>query len=73
MNLVHELPNRFLGVYLVPVEAQDFITAISGALPAEKDPAQLQILVTHNKVSGYRQVVLKDGVLIFTRLTQGLN
>lgn len=73
VNVIHELPNRFLGVYLVPVEAQDFIAAISESLPAEKDPAQWQILVTHNKVSGYRQVVLKNGALIFTRLTQGLN
>lgn len=73
MNVVHELPNRLLGLYLVPVESQDFIEAISAALPAESSPAQWQILVSHHKVSGYRQVVLKDGKLIFTRLTQGLN
>lgn len=35
--------------------------------------SQWQILVCHNKVGGFRQVVLKNGKLIFTRLTQAMN
>lgn len=35
--------------------------------------SQWQILVCHNKVGGFRQVVLKNGKLIFTRLTQAVN
>lgn len=30
-----------------------------------------QLLVTHHKVGGFRQVVLKDEKLVFTRITQG--
>jgi len=136
LQLVYELPNRFSGIYLVPVECEIFISHLDAALdasntrilkdappptsleqikPAETEtptPAiatqkekkkfalptltlsagskktkggskaapqqesvksQWQILVCHNKIGGFRQVVLKDGKLIFTRLTQAAN
>lgn len=140
LGLIYELPNRFAGIYLVPVEAEIFIRQLDGALgsknirikeqapapqslkdsaapdtaqeaaqPAqatkkkkisdikipmpklpsisltkkkkkgraktavESEHSQWQILVCHNKVGGFRQVVLKNGKLIFTRLTQAVN
>ncbi len=140
LNLVYELPNRFSGIYLVPVECELFIRSLDAALgsqnkriseqdappqslaeikeqiktaedappPAQKKKfgkigalklpsikvsaskktskkkkasaeteegqrSQWQILVCHNKVGGFRQVVLKNGKLIFTRLTQAVN
>lgn len=66
-----EMPNQCKGVYLVPVELQEFINQLSEKLRGKEDrPAQWKILVAHDKVGGFRQVVLKDGLLIFTRLTQ---
>lgn len=38
--------------------------------PVVAEPAKWQLLVTDNKVSGYRQVVLKNDKIIFTRLIQ---
>lgn len=45
----------------------------SGAAEDAGVKSQWQILVCHNKIGGFRQVVLKNGKLIFTRLTQTLN
>jgi len=71
MELVVEQPNEFLGVYLVPVESQNYLPALKKAIGG--DSASWQILVTHNKVSGFRQVVLKDGKLVFTRVSQAID
>lgn len=71
MELVVEQPNEFLGVYLVPVESQSYLPALKKAIGGT--PASWQILVTHNKVSGFRQVVLKDGKLVFTRVSQAID
>ncbi|MCI5049763.1 MAG: hypothetical protein MRY32_05465 [Rickettsiales bacterium] len=72
LDLVMELPNRFTGIHLVPLEAQTFIREISNRVdkPRDTDEAQWKLLVAHDKVSGFRQIVLKDDVLVFTRLTQ---
>lgn len=66
-----ELPNELKGIYLLPVEAQNYIPALRKALGGETLPWQL--LVTHNKVSGFRQVVLRDGKLVFTRVSQAVD
>jgi hypothetical protein len=78
LNLVMELSNPFTGIYLLPVEAENFIhrlhTGITGETGKKKNPAEIrsqwQLLVAHNKVGGFRQVVLKNGKLIFARLAQ---
>lgn len=70
LEVLMELPNRFMGLYLAPVEAQAYLQELSASVSAGADASAWKILVTHNKVSGYRQVVLKDGQLVFTRLTQ---
>ena len=69
-SALFELPNRFMGVYLVPVEAQSMIMDMANHYIDEGNRSEWKILVSHDKVSGFRQVVLKDGQLIFTRLTQ---
>jgi len=63
-----ERENTFKGIGLIPLELQSFTTAIAKAL--NKNNFEWQILVSHNKVSGFRQVVLRDGKLIFTRMAQ---
>jgi hypothetical protein len=71
-----EMPNRFAGIYLLPVEAQHLIAGLSDALvppPADDSgqrASQWKLLVVHDKVGGIRQVVVRGQQLIFTRLTQ---
>lgn len=78
IELVMEQPNRFVGIYLLPVEAEGLILRLDEAISGRKKRGkkgdelgtQWQLLVAHNKVGGFRQVVLKDGKLIFARLAQ---
>lgn len=80
LDMVIEQPNHFVGIYLLPVEAENFMvrlrTGIKGkekkAKKTDLTPAasQWQLLVAHNKVGGFRQVVLRNGKLIFARLAQ---
>lgn len=71
LDLVVEQSNELKGIYLLPVEAQNYIPALRKAVGGEA--AAWELLVTHNKVSGFRQVVLKDGKLVFTRVTQAID
>ena len=72
IDLVSELPNEFTGIYSVPVETSVYIDTINSVVsPGTAKPWQL--FVTHNKVSGFRQVVTNEGNLIFTRVTQALD
>lgn len=71
LEMLVELPNELKGIYLVPVESQQYIGALKKAIGG---PAlSWQLLVTHNKVSGFRQVVLREGKLVFTRVTQAID
>lgn len=80
LDLVMELPNQFEGIYLLPVEAENFIHRLQDGIkggagkkkktPADDGEPKWQLLVAHNKVGGFRQVVLKNGKLMFARLAQ---
>lgn len=74
LKLLMEMPNKFEGVFLAPVECQQYIKALDGTVKRPKDTpaAQWQLLVSHHKVGGFRQVVLKDGKMVFTRLAQSV-
>jgi hypothetical protein len=67
-----ERSNPFRGMGLVPLEAQTFMSAIAKTFLKDKkaQPLEWQILVSHHKVGGFRQVVLKNGKLVFTRMAQ---
>lgn len=62
-------PNHFAGLYLLPIESQQFVSHLAIASGIAKQ-SEWQILLLHDKVSGFRQVVMQNGKLIFTRLTQ---
>ena len=66
------LPNRFQGIYLASVEAELIVKHLEEAigLPKEESSKRWKIFVSHNKVGGFRQVVLRNGRIIFTRLSQ---
>jgi hypothetical protein len=74
IDFVVERPNPFRGIGLVPLECQALMQAIETAQLAKagKDtkPTEWHILISHHKVGGFRQVVLKNGQLVFTRLAQ---
>ncbi|MFM9890005.1 MAG: hypothetical protein ACKVOE_05075 [Rickettsiales bacterium] len=72
LDLLLELPNEFKGIYLLPVEAMGFIANLRKALGVT-NPQTWQLLVSHHKVSGFRQVVIRDGKLVFTRVTQSVD
>lgn len=72
LEWVSELPNPLRGVHLVPVEGENYVRAISKVISDKRGnkPSSWQLLVSHHKVGGFRQIVLKGGRLIFTRLAQ---
>lgn len=71
LELIVELPNELKGIFLSPIEAQHYIPALKKMTGGAALPWQL--LLTHNKVSGFRQIVLRDGKLVFTRVTQAID
>jgi len=72
LDLVLGLPNEMKGVYLVPVEAVNYLSQLSKKVSNAK-PYDWQLLISHNKVSGFRQVVIHNGKLIFTRVSQAID
>ncbi len=76
LDFLMERSNPFRGMGLVPLETQSFIIAIEKAFAKAAGtakgvkPLEWQILVSHNKVGGFRQVVLRDNKLVFTRMAQ---
>jgi hypothetical protein len=102
-DLLYDMPNRFIGIYLAPVEAQTLIHTIKkrvltnasasddvgekkkktlsfkkkavdddGAMQ-RSDVSHWDIFITNNKTGGFRQVVMKDDKLIFTRMSHILD
>ncbi len=76
-DFIERVDNRLQGIYLLSVEAENIIKNIDRVInPPKKDKKskaeipRWKFFVTHNKVGGFRQVILKDGRIIFTRLTQ---
>ena len=72
LDFVNSLPNRFMGIYLVSTEAEVVIQHLEQAMGVPKGGtgAQWKFFVSHNKVGGFRQVILRDGHIIFTRMAQ---
>jgi hypothetical protein len=72
LELIAELPNELVGIYLLPIETEPLVKAIKKAVATENvaQASEWQMLVTHNKTGGLRQVVYRNGRLLFTRLAQ---
>lgn len=72
LEFISELPNRFQGIYLVSVETEALIKHLERAIgqPQQGAPSQWKFVVSHNKVGGFRQVILRNGHIVFTRLAQ---
>jgi len=72
LDFVLALPNRFSGIYLVSVESEIIIKNLEQALgiPKTGTGAKWKYFISHNKVGGFRQVILRNGRIIFTRMSQ---
>jgi len=71
LDFVMSFENRFRGIVLLSVEAGIFVKNLERALGISAKAgsgAEWKILVSHNKVGGFRQIILRNGTLIFTRL-----
>jgi hypothetical protein len=75
LDVIVKLPNKFEGIYLIPVEAEKFIESIRHSLHSSKrqSPDEWEIFISYNRVGGFRQIVLKNGRLIFTRISQSIS
>lgn len=71
IELVVERPNPFSGIFLLPIEAEIYTKKLVEKSGIKSD-SKWQLLVTHNKVSGFRQVVFQNGRVTFTRMAQSI-
>lgn len=71
LDFIGEQPNRFAGIHLMSVEAELIVKSLEKSLIPAKEPtgSEWKFFVSHNKVGGFRQVILRNGRLIFTRMT----
>lgn len=72
LDMLMELPNTIEGIYLTPVEAVNYVSMLGKKLE-KTSPRPWQMLITHNKVSGFRQVIMREGKLVFTRVSLAID
>lgn len=67
-----EAKNPLGGVYLFPVESLKYIRDLKKIVLFEdgQKESDWQILITHNRVGGFRQVVYRNNEIVFTRISQ---
>ena len=67
-----DLPNRVVGIYMLPAEAFTFFKVIKNTIDnrskIKNKKNDLYLLIIQNKVSGTRQMVFNDQGIIFTRV-----
>lgn len=71
IDYITSLPNKFSGIYMLPVEMETFMKRLNKVIFKEENKekrANWQFLVTHDKTGGFRQVILHGQRVIFTRL-----
>lgn len=71
LDFVMTFENRFRGIVLLSVESAIFIRQLERALGVSGKTgtgSEWKILVSHNKVGGFRQIIMRNGRMIFTRL-----
>ncbi len=74
-EFIESLDNRVSGIYLLSVETENIVKNLDAAMDIRKhgvkegNKSKWKFFITHNKIGGFRQVVLKNDRIIFTRLT----
>lgn len=63
------LPNNLEGIYLLPIEMENVIGIVNKSLfKGDAERKNWQFIVTHNKTGGFRQTILNNDKVVFTRL-----
>lgn len=71
LEVLAEKHNNFAGIYLLPIETISMLPELRKITRHEGDGKYgWQIIVSHNRVGGFRQTVFKNDQLIFTRIAQ---
>jgi hypothetical protein len=75
LSFVYELPNRLIGIYMLPVECYNFFSKITRLDPKENSPSVIKLkennifcLVIQTKTGGARQIVFSNSSIVFTRV-----
>ena len=75
LNFIYELPNRLIGIYMLPVESFSFFKKIVDVGQVLKNQSILKIksnnifcLVIQTKAGGARQIVFSNSSIVFTRV-----
>jgi hypothetical protein len=67
-----EMPNRLVGIYMLPVEAFNLLNLLKKDIKSrskiKNKRNDLYCLIMQNKVSGIRQVVFSNSGIVFTRV-----
>jgi hypothetical protein len=64
------LPNPLDNVALLPIEASTSLARLTQSLGEAR--SDWQVLLTRERTGGFRQVICKDGTIVFSRLTRSL-
>ena len=71
-GFILEMQNRFVGIYMLPVEAHSLFKKIKSDIKlksrVQNKKNDLCCFVMQNKVSGIRQIVFSDHGIVFTRV-----
>jgi len=72
LDFILELPNPFEGICLAAIEIESVIKNLDYALydTYGESTSEWKFFVSHNKVGGFRQVIMRNGRIIFTRMAQ---
>ncbi len=71
--MASELPNPLDGIYLLPVETMAMLPTLREIGEVDTSGGQTKewaLLVSHNRVGGFRQIVYHRGRVVFTRVAQ---
>ena len=67
-----ELPNEFVGIYMLPIETYHLATTVFDFIKTEHsiqtNENSILSFIFQNKVSGVRQVVFSNNAIVFTRV-----
>lgn len=72
IDFILSTDNRLAGIYLLSVETEMVLKSLELAMGQymESGGSEWKFFVSHNKVGGFRQVILRNGRIVFTRLAQ---
>ncbi len=71
VDAIINLPNPFGGIYLLPIESEPYLKKLETLNPKKPaKPIRWHIMVSHNRVGGFRQIIYRDHKVVFTRIAQ---